>query len=438
MPDDEESLRTLLEKRLLEVVSDLPTSSLGRLGRTAQAAFRAGRMAWRRRGSAVPMDPEALASFITSVGQLKGIGMKAGQLLSYLDLPLPPELQSALAVLQTHSPPMPFDRVSTVLRRELGSNAEPLLARLQPVPAAAASIGQVHRGQLPDGTSVAVKVQYPDVDKALAADFRSATLGAGFVRLFAPGASADEALGAARRALLEECDYRREADYQERVARLYHGHPVLMVPPVHRDYCSRRVLTTSWAEGQRLDDYLASHPPQVERDRFGRALFEFYVGTLLRHGLYNWDPHPGNYLFSFDGRLTMLDHGSTRDFDPTFVSKLVELSRAVHEDDGQALHRALVGLGMVTEGKPYDHDAARRLVRSFFGPMSRDAEVAIAPGEARPLTEVFATKRQFLELHIPGELLFVLRIRFGLMGVLARLGSRANWYRLEREFSPAG
>lgn len=372
------------------------------------------------------------------MGQLKGIAMKAGQLVSYLDLQLPPELSSALAVLQTHSPPMPFERVAQILKDELADRASPLLARMDPAPAAAASIGQVQRAWLPDGLQVAVKVQYPGIEKAIAADFRPAAVGTSFVGLLVPGADVSAIVREARRAVLEECDYGREATYQERLARIYEGHSTLAVPPVHRPYCSRRVLTTTWAAGLRFETFLATSPPQSERDRFGQALFEFYVGTLFRHGLYNWDPHPGNYVFQPDGHLAILDHGSTREFDHAFVRKLAALTRAVHSDTRPALHQALVDLGMVTEGQHYDFESARALVRAFHGPMLRDEVLSVQLGEAMPLRALFASKREILKLHLPGELLFIFRIRFGVMSVLARLGARANWYRLERQLVEDG
>jgi predicted unusual protein kinase regulating ubiquinone biosynthesis (AarF/ABC1/UbiB family) len=436
MADRDRSLREELERRLLALGSKLPTSSIGRLGRTAMAGLRGGRLAWRAKGAeGAPLDIDALAAVVASVGQLKGVSMKAGQLVSYLDLNLPPELTSALAVLQTHSPAMPFERVSEIVKAELGPRASALLARMEPVPAAAASIGQVHRATLPEGTEVAVKVQYPDVEKAIANDFRSAAVGTSFVGLLVPRGNVDAILSEARRAVLEECDYEREATYQERFGRIYAGHPTLVVPAVHRAYGSRRVLTTTWVEGMRFDDFVASHPPPPERDRLGEALFEFYVGTLFQHGLYNWDPHPGNYIFRRDGRLAMLDYGSTREFDRAFVEKLAALTSAVHADERDALHRAFVALGMVSEGKPYDFETARALVRSFYGPMLRDEVLRVEPGEAMPLRTILETKRELLKLHLPGEFLFVLRIRFGVMSVLARLGARANWYRLERRFA---
>src|SRR6266545_1350624 len=351
--DQDRSLREQLEQRLLGMAGKLPTSSLGRLGRTAMAGLRGGRLAWRSKSAeAKPLDVDALAALVASVGQLKGIAMKAGQMLSYLDLPLSPELRSALAVLQTHSPPMRFEVVSEIIERELGEQAPALLSQMNSTPAAAASIGQVHRARIPGPRAdieVAVKVQYPGIQDALAADFRTASIGKNFAALIVPGASVDAIVGQARQAVLEECDYLREARYQERFAKIYEGHPTLTVPAVHGPYCSGRVLTTSWVEGLRFDDFLATNPLSSERDRIGQAIFEFYVGTLFRHGLYNWDPHPGNYVFCPDGRIGMLDYGSTREFERPFVDKLARLTTAVHTDTREALHAALIDLGMVRE-----------------------------------------------------------------------------------------
>jgi predicted unusual protein kinase regulating ubiquinone biosynthesis (AarF/ABC1/UbiB family) len=436
MNDRRRSLRQELERRLLALDAELPTSSIGRLGRTAVAGLRGARLALRAKGTGENLqDLESLVALATSMGQLKGLAMKVGQLMSYLELDLPPELTAALAVLQTHSPPMPFERVAEIVTADLGQQATPLLAQMSSSAVAAASIGQVHRATLPTGDDVAVKIQYPGIDAAIAGDFRPAALATPFVKLLGPGASVDAVLNEARRALLEECDYEREARYEERFARIYADHATIAVPRVHSRYCSRRVLTTTWMEGLRFDDFLATNPPQSERDRLGEAIFEFYVGTLFRHALYNWDPHPGNYIFQRDGRIAMLDYGSTREFDRAFVRKLAALTRAAHTDTREALHRALVDLGFVRDGKTYDFATARKLVRSFYGPMLRDETVAVEHGEAKPFGAVLESKRQLLKLHLPGEFLFIIRIRFGVMSVLAKLGARANWHRLERRFA---
>jgi len=436
MADSQRPLREEVAAALRAATAELSTSSLGRLRHAATAALRTALLARRSRGGggAAP-EVEALVSAVRPLGQLKGLGMKLGQLMSYLELQLPPDLQAALSVLQTQSPAMPFERVVALIEEELGECAAPLLTHMRAEHVAAASIGQVHRAELPGGTQVAVKVQYPDIERTIATDFRSATLGTGMAALLMPGAEVEGVLAEVRRALLEECDYGREADYQERFARLYQTHPTLSVPPVHRAYCSRRVLTTTWAEGVDLEALLSANPSQRDRDRFGTALFEFYVGGLYRYGLYNWDPHPGNYLFAPDGRLSILDHGAVREFPRQTVRALATLSRAAQTDTYEALDRAFLGLGLVRAGKRYDFDATRSLVRSFYGPLLRDEVLGIEPAEARPFQSVLASKRKLLALDFPPLLLFVLRIRFGLMSVLSRLGARANWYQIERELA---
>jgi predicted unusual protein kinase regulating ubiquinone biosynthesis (AarF/ABC1/UbiB family) len=274
----------------------------------------------------------------------------------------------------------------------------------------------------------------PSIEKAIEADFGPAAVGSRLASLFSPGARVDALVREARERFLEECNYLHEAHAQQRFSELFDGHPVLRIPAVHARLCTRRVLTTTFMEGEGLDAFLAREPSQAVRDRLGEALFEFYVGALFRYQLYNCDPHPGNYLFQPEGTVVMLDYGCTREFDAAFVGRLAELTRAVHQDSRQALHAAFVALSMVPESQRYDFETARGLVRAFYGPMLRNEVRTIDLGEARGMRQVLESKRHLLQLTLPGEFLFLFRIRFGLMSVLARLGARANWYRLEEEY----
>jgi predicted unusual protein kinase regulating ubiquinone biosynthesis (AarF/ABC1/UbiB family) len=250
--------------------------------------------------------------------------------------------------------------------------------------------------------------------------------------LFYPGARIDDFIEEARERFLEECDYLHEAHSQQRFVELFADHATITVPAAHAEFCARKVLTTTFVAGDHFEDFLAGDPSQDVRDRIGRALFEFYVGSLFEHGLYNCDPHPGNYLFLPDAKIAILDYGCTREFEPDLVRKLAQLTRAVHADEREGLHRVFLDLGMVREDKPYDFDTARGLVRAFYGPMLRDEVICVDLGEAMEMRHVYKRKRQLLKLTLPGEFLFLFRIRFGLLSVLARLGARANWYRLER------
>lgn len=418
-----------LRQHLIGSTGAIPTATLSRLTRAAGAVLRAARGV--RRSRAAEIDAATLSRIVESLGELKGIAMKVGQLMSYVDIALPDELRAALSVLQTHSQPMPLERVQQIVRAELGAAADELVAHMDPEPVAAASIGQVQRARLADGTEVAVKVQYPEVARAIAADFGPASFGSGVLKVLYPNAKLDAFIREARERFLEECDYLHEARAQARFSTLFADHPVLSVPAVHTAFSSRRVLTTTFVNGVSFDAFLAAEPDAATRDRLGVALFEFYVGALFRHGLYNCDPHPGNYLVSRDARLTILDYGCTREFDADYVAQLGRLTRAVHADAREALHASFVELGMVREGKKYDYVAARDLVRAFYGPMLEDRVQRIELGDALDMRRVVEGKQRLLKLSIPGEFLFLFRIRFGLMSVLARLGARANWYRLE-------
>ena len=429
---NEEQRRQLVE-RLLSKRSALPTAPLSRLGRTALTALRVRRKALPRHDG----DLDAVASIVESLGQLKGLSMKVGQIMSYIDVALPDDLRDALSVLQTHAPPMPIEQVRSILEAELGQQAKDVLHGLEPTPVAAASIGQVHRATLPNGTPVAVKVQYPEIETAIRSDFKPAVLGTAIASMVYPGARIDAFVEEARARLLEECDYEHEAGAQRRFETIYEGHPVIVVPGVHRAYCSRRMLTSTWIRGSRFDDFLAEAPAQPTRDRMGEALFGFYVGSLFEHGIYNCDPHPGNYLFLDGGRVAVLDFGCTRQFEEEMVSKLARLTLAVHRDDREQLHQSFLDLGMVPKDRQYDFETARGLVRAFYGPMLVDALQPIDLGQAMGMRKVLEGKRELMRLTLPGEFLFLFRIRFGLMSILAKLGARANWFQLEERWAEA-
>ena len=358
----------------------ISTSSLGRLQKVATAAARLGADAvvGKLRGEEFglgSLSPDALAKMVESFGELKGVPMKIGQILSYVDASLGPAARRTLSVLQVMSQPTAFAEILRIVRDDLGTRGRTLLDRLEREPVASGSIGQVHRSRLDDGTHVAVKVRHPGVDEAIRADFKTAAIGTMFVRLTAPGLSLDEVLSEAQARFLEECDYALEARRQTRFRTIYAEHPFIAIPAVHSDVCGPRVLTSSWHDGLGLEGFLTAAPWQAERVRASRALYEFYVGTLYRHGLFNADPHPGNLLFGPDGRVTILDHGCVREFDRDLVAGLVGLSRAVRDDDRAATQAALSAVGMFNPSQ--DFDVTRALLRGFYAPLVHEGRIAV-------------------------------------------------------------
>lgn len=431
-------------KRLLAGGGEPPKSGLGRLTRTAGLAARTatglalGRFRTRKDGTVDARDLELIERVVQSLGELKGMPMKLGQIAAYVDESLPAELREVLAALHTHSPAMPFEEVAAIVREELGTRADALLATLERTPIAAASIGQVHRARLPAGTPVAVKVQYPGIDEALRAELGVAGTAARAVSRLLPGTNAGAFVDEVRERLIAECDYRAEAGWQTRFARAWAGDPLIRVPDVHAEYSATRVLTSTFANGRRFDDWLAGAPPQEARDRVGIGLYRFYLGSLHRLGLFNADPHPGNYLVGDDGSLTMLDFGCVRAYSAERVRKFVALRDAVRSDDVRAIREAFVALGAADPVRRRSQEALRELLRAFFAPVLTPGVHALAPATGTRLGKLLADKQTLLRLALPADLLFLFRIKFGLYAILARLGARADWAALEDSWTFEG
>ena len=414
----------------------LPTSSFARLQKTATAAARlgVGALAGRLRGedlSVAALSPDAVAKLVESLGELKGIAMKAGQILSYFDASLSPEARRLLSVLQVMSQPTPLPQIQLAIREDLGARARTLLPRLEPVPVASASIGQVHRATLEDGTRVAVKVRHPGIADAIRADFKTASIGSFFAHLVVPGANVEGFLAEAETRFLEECDYALEARRQIRFHEIYAGHAAIAIPATFRDYCGPRVLTSSWQDGVMLDAFVAKTKYEAEKVRAARALYEFYVGTLYRHGLFNADPHPGNLLFADDGRVTILDHGCVREFEPDVVAALVRLSGAVRADNTAEMQSALLSLGASNPSQ--DFDVTRSVLRGFYAPLLESGRHRVEPDQAITMGQVAKLKKNLLRLRLPGKLMFLFRIRIGLYAVLSQVGAKLDWTALEEE-----
>lgn len=418
----------------------LATTPFARLQKTATVAARVGvgAIAGRLRGEELSigsLSPDAVASLVEALGELKGVAMKAGQILSYVDASLSPESRRLLSVLQVMSPPTGFFDIQRTIEQDLGARGRGLLARMDRTPVASASIGQVHRSTLDDGTPVAVKVRHPGIEDAIRSDFRTAAIGTLFARLAAPGVSVDEMVAEAEARFLEECDYALEARRQTRFREAFTGHASIAIPAVHPEVSGRRVLTSTWHDGLGLDAFVARAPFAAERVRAARSLYEFYVGTLYRHGLFNADPHPGNLLFAADGRVTILDHGCVREFQPDVVRALVRLSQAVRRDNALDMQAALAALGM--RNPTHDFDVTRNLLRGFYAPLLKSGHRAVEPDQAISLRQVARLKKSLLRMHLPGKLLFLFRIRLGLYAVLARLGAKLDWIELEEELADA-
>jgi predicted unusual protein kinase regulating ubiquinone biosynthesis (AarF/ABC1/UbiB family) len=333
---------------------------VGLAGRTAGEAVVESLRRRRSGGDSSEFHQRTAERYAEQLGHSKGVLMKAGQILSFSAVSdageTQPLFQRALQRLQDDAPPMPKETAIRVIETELDNSIDTLFADFDPVPLAAASIGQVHAATLHNGRRVAVKVQYPGVDKAIRADLENVELLATFLRiangLWPGGIPADiKGLSAELSARIgEEIDYRAEAANQTRFADLYRGHPFIRVPEIVPALSTGRVLTMDLATGMRFSD-AASSGAQL-KNAWSEAIFRFFYGGFSRLGMLHSDPHPGNYLFHDDGSVTFLDFGCVKQFTPAQSDITRRFVNATVDGDTPGLLAVLNDMGGFRANEP--------------------------------------------------------------------------------------
>ncbi|HET9690362.1 MAG TPA: AarF/ABC1/UbiB kinase family protein [Acidimicrobiales bacterium] len=377
------------------------------------------------------------ADVVATLGSMKGAFMKLGQMASYLDAGLPDEVRRSLASLQADAPPMSSELAMGVIEQELGAPVDRLFAEFDPVPMAAASIGQVHRAITADGRAVAVKVQYPGVDRAIRADLDNSALLLHLVRAAFPSLEAEPLVDELRQRIGEELDYRLEASNQRWFAAAYAGHPVIHVPAVLDELSTGRVLTSELVVGARWQEVLSW--PAAERDAAGETIFRFVFGSLYRLQVFNGDPHPGNYLFHGGGRVTFLDYGLVKWFEPADVALLGAMLRGiVSDDDPVAFRRAVEAAGFLRHDDTLTDEQIAGYFRHYY-------EIVLQHGPTRFSTDYASqTLRHFFDAsdpvlkraNVPADFAVLQRINLGLYALLAELGATVDWRRVADEIWP--
>jgi predicted unusual protein kinase regulating ubiquinone biosynthesis (AarF/ABC1/UbiB family) len=295
----------------------------------------------------------AAIKMLRTMGYLRGAAMKVGQALANLPDVVPDQFVETLERLHFEAPPMHFALLRESVRNELGRDPEEAFATFDTRPFAAASLGQVLRAALKSVDDIAVKIQYPAIARSIRSDFRNLSAFLLPLRL-GPGWEPVKAqLEEIRRVIEQETDYEREAEWQRRARSLFHEDDPVLVPLVHDELSTRRVLTMEYLDGVHVQAFLASNPSQERRDHFGSLIYQsgcrlHYAGLLLYA-----DPHPGNYLFRSDDRLGLLDFGCVRPYTDAEweCNRLADL--AIHDTPSDLRRAIQFSLGM-TEGREYD------------------------------------------------------------------------------------
>ena len=419
----------------------IPQSRLGRLvsigyaagemvaGAAAEGLRRVVRGEAADLGTAMFSAPNA-RRLAARLARLRGAAMKIGQLVSMQgEDVLPPEFAQALAVLRAQATPMPPKQVRGVLGREYGKGWEGRFASFDWEPVAAASIGQVHRATTPDGRDLALKIQYPGVARSIAGDVDNV---AALLRLFnllpldldVAGLAAE-----ARRQLSQEADYVSEGRLLERYARLVADEPALLVPRVHWDLTTPRVMAMDFVEGEPLDALESA--PQARRDAVGALLERLLFRELFEFRVMQTDPNFANYLYQpASRRVVLLDFGATQRFGAGFVANYVRITRAVIDGDRDAVAREAIRIGYAAaDDSPERLQAMVDIIFLVCEPLRHrgryDFPQSDLPSRVRDLGLDLAFRRGLVRSP-PPETIFLHRKLVGSFLLLARIGARVD------------
>jgi predicted unusual protein kinase regulating ubiquinone biosynthesis (AarF/ABC1/UbiB family) len=415
-----------------------------RASRYARLGVNAGALAARYgvnrlRGGGRETDAKALAS---ALGSMKGPMMKVAQLLSTIPDALPADYANELIRLQSQAPAMGAGFVRRRMQAELGRHWRARFSEFDLKPAAAASLGQVHRARTLDGEWVACKLQYPEMASAVETDLSQLDILFSLHRRMGAAIDTREIAHEIRERVREELDYVREA----KVARLYGlmlaDKPFVRVPRIEASLSTRRLLTLEWLDGEPLTAF--EKASQDARDKIAVGLFHAWWRPFLRYGIIHGDPHLGNYTVAAPARdgagpieaINLFDYGCVRIFPPRFVNGVVELYRALKAEDEARLAEAYTMWGF-SDLSPGAFAAMNIWARFLCGPVLDDrvrtAADGVSPGEygRREIGQVMrALRAEGGGLVIPREFVFLERATIGLGAAFLRLGARLNFHRL--------
>ncbi|MEM0985008.1 MAG: AarF/ABC1/UbiB kinase family protein [Pseudomonadota bacterium] len=377
---------------------------------------------------------KALAS---ALGRSKGPLMKVAQMVSTIPDFLPAEYAAELAQLQAQAPAMGWPFVKRRMRAELGPDWQSRFSEFGKEAAHAASLGQVHKATLPDGRVVACKLQYPEMSSAVESDVGQLRTILGLFKRLDGSIDPSDALIEISDRLREELDYDREAKHMRLYGLMHADSPFNTMPEPIDDLCTGRLLTMTWLEGDKLTDF--EDAPQDVRDTIATNLFWTWWKPFNSYAVIHGDPHLGNYQVTEGGqKLNLLDFGCVRIFPPTFVGGVVDLYRAIRDDDFDATVAAYEAWGF--ENLSRDLVEVLNIWAGFiYGPLLDDrvrtVADGIAPGEYGR-KEAFAVRRELKEkgpVKIPREFVFMDRAAIGLGAAYLRLGAKLNYHRMFEE-----
>lgn len=415
---------------------DTENRLVARIGRYARVsstlAGEAARIAGKRlRGQSI-FDPEHAAELRKALGGLKGPLMKVAQMLATIPDALPADYAAELAQLQSHAPPMGRPFVRRRMEAELGPDWRKHFREFPLEPAAAASLGQVHRAVLQDGRVVACKLQYPSIEAAVEADLAQLRMIFALYRRYDPVIDTSRIFEEIAARLREEIDYEREARHMALYREMLAEEPDVHVPEPIPELSTKRLLTMTWLEGRPLLEY--KHAPQDVRNTLAMRMFRAWYVPFYNYGVIHGDPHLGNYTVRDDLGLNLMDFGCVRIFAPRVVEAVIDLYRALERGDRELAIAAYRKWGF-DQLDPEVIDILNEWAAYLYSPLMDDRPRLIdETASSRYGREVAIRVHQRLRdvggVTPPREFVFMDRAAIGLGAVFLHLRAEVNWHRI--------
>jgi predicted unusual protein kinase regulating ubiquinone biosynthesis (AarF/ABC1/UbiB family) len=377
------------------------------------------------------------------LGEMKGVLMKAGQLVSFIFETLPEDAQAALATLQADASPMAPTLAAGVVEAELGEPPERVFLDWGDLPVAAASIGQVHRAVTHDGRDVAVKVQYPGVHEAIESDLDAAEVMYGmFSAMMLRGLDVKGLVDELRDRMREELDYRLEARNVQEFAALFAGHPWVRIPQLVPELSTANLLTTEWVDGLSFDEFrrVASRDT---KQRAAEVIWRFAQSAVNRHGAFNGDPHPGNYKFHHDGSVTFLDFGLVKRWSPgEWDSLQPTLDAVIVHRDPERLITAMEHAGFLRPGHGLDAPHVFDYVSSPYVPYLTDEFTFTRQWMIDTIGKIFDVQGPHADvinaLNMPPSFVILDRVVWGVNAILGKLDAHGPFRAMLLEYVAGG
>lgn len=377
------------------------------------------------------------------LGEMKGVLMKAGQLISFIFEALPDDAQAALATLQADAAPMSPTLAAGVVQTELGGPPERVFLDWTDLPVAAASIGQVHRAVTHDGRDVAVKVQYPGVHEAIETDLDAAeAMYAMFSAMMLKGLDAKGLVDELRSRMREELDYRIEARNVAEFTERFAGHPWVRIPALVPELSTEKLLVTEWVDGLTFDQFRATASADT-RQRAAEVIWRFAQHAIVRNRVFNGDPHPGNYKFHHDGSVTFLDFGLVKRWSPGEWESLVPtLDALIVRRDPEELVAAMESSGFLRSGHGLDPRLVFDYVSSPYVPYLTDEFTFTREWMRDTLAVIFDVQgphqRVIEALNMPPSFVILDRVVWGVSAILGKLEAAGPWRAMLLEYLADG